>query len=327
MNRRDFCGTAAALSVYFSLPRVAHAQGQIDQLRIFVGFPAGGTNDAIARHLAEGMRPRYARATIVENKPGLASRFALNAMKRYPSDGSSMVVMPETVVTLIPHVDPSPSTPTLADVVPVTPCAVLRQGFAVGPVVPASVKTMRDFLAWAKANPTLANYGTPGPNSPQRFLMQELLREAGITLNHIPYKGSMPGIVDLLGGQIATFVSPIGDSMSHIKEGRLRLLGVASRNRSKLLPGVPTLAEQGFTDKDADDFSAVVMAKGTPPEIVEAAAKTINQVLAQPTVVQALASLGLEPHTSTPVEYAQLLRENHKLWGERVKASGFKPEA
>lgn len=327
MNRRDFCGTAAALSVYFSLPRVAHAQGQIEQLRIFVGFPAGGTNDAIARHLAEGMRPSYARATIVENKPGLASRFALNAMKRYPSDGSSMVVMPETVVTLIPHVDPSPSTPTLADVVPVTPCAVLRQGFAVGPVVPASVKTMRDFLAWAKANPTLANYGTPGPNSPQRFLMQELLREAGITLNHIPYKGSMPGIVDLLGGQIATFVSPIGDSMSHIKEGRLRLLGVASRNRSKLLPGVSTLAEQGFTDKIADDFSAVVMAKGTPPEIVEAAAKAITQVLTQQTVVQALASLGLEPHTSTPVEYAQLLRENHKLWGERVKASGFKPEA
>lgn len=327
MNRRDFCGTTAALSVYFSLPRVAHAQGQIEQLRIFVGFPAGGTNDAIARHLAEGMRPSYARATIVENKPGLASRFALNAMKRYPSDGSSMVVMPETVVTLIPHVDPSPSTPTLADVVPVTPCAVLRQGFAVGPVVPASVKTMRDFLAWAKANPTLANYGTPGPNSPQRFLMQELLREAGITLNHIPYKGSMPGIVDLLGGQIATFVSPIGDSMSHIKEGRLRLLGVASRNRSKLLPGVSTLAEQGFTDKIADDFSAVVMAKGTPPEIVEAAAKAITQVLTQQTVVQALASLGLEPHTSTPVEYAQLLRENHKLWGERVKASGFKPEA
>jgi tripartite-type tricarboxylate transporter receptor subunit TctC len=327
MNRRDFCGTAAALSVYFSLPRVAHAQGQIDQLRIFVGFPAGGANDAIARHIAEGVRPSYARAAIVENRPGLASRFALDAMKRYPSDGSSMVVMPETIVTLIPHVDPSPSTPTLADLVPVTPCAVLRQGFAVGPMVPASVKTMRDFLAWAKANPTLANYGTPGPNSPQRFLMQELLREAGITLNHIPYKGSMPGIVDLLGGQIATFVSPIGDSMPHIKEGRLRLLGVASGNRSKLLPGVPTLAEQGFTDKIGDEFSVVVMAKGTPPEIVEAAAKAITQVLTKPTVVQSLAGLGMEPHTSSPVGYAQLLRENHKLWGERVKASGFKPEA
>ena len=179
MNRRDFCGTAAALSVYFSLPRVAHAQGQIEQLRIFVGFPAGGANDAIARHIAEGVRPSYARAAIVDNRPGLASRFALAAMKRYPSDGSSMVVMPETIVTLIPHVDPSPSTPTLADLVPVTPCAILRQGFAVGPMVPASVKTMRDFLAWAKANPTLANYGTPGPNSPQRFLMEELLREAG----------------------------------------------------------------------------------------------------------------------------------------------------
>lgn len=327
MNRREFCGTAAALGVCFSLPHVAHAQGQIDQLRIFVGFPPGGATDTIARQIADGLRSSYAHATIVENKPGLASRFALAAMKRFPSDGSSMVVMPETVVTLIPHVDPSPSTPTLADVVPVTPCAVVRQGFAVGPMVPASVKTVRDFLAWAKANPKLANYGTPGPNSPQRFLMQDLLRDTGVTLNHVPYKGSMPGIVELLGGQLAAFVSPIGDSMPHIKEGRLRLLGVASRNRSKLLPGVPTLSEQGFMDKVADEFLAVVMAKGTPPETVEAAAKAISQVFTQPTVVQALAGLGMEPHTSSSVEYAQLLRENYKLWGDRVKASGFKPEA
>lgn len=329
MNRRDFCGTTAGLSVYLSLPSVVSAQGleQINQLRIFVGFPAGGTNDAIARHIAEGVRPSYARTTLVENRPGAASRFALIAMQRNPADGSSMVVLPETVVTLMRHVDPNPGTYTPEDLTPVSPCALLRQGFAVGPMVPASVKTMPDFLEWAKANSKLANYGTPGPNSPQRFLMQELLRETGVVLNHVPYKGSMPGVVDLLGGQIATFVSPIGDSMAHIKEGRLRLLAVASRKRSTLLPEVPTLAEQGYPNMIGDEFSSVVMAKGTPHEIVENAAKAIAQVFAQPKVVQALASMGMEPYTSTPVEYARLLRDNYKQWKARVEVSGFKPEA
>lgn len=328
MNRRDFGGTAAALSVYFSLPRVVHAQGmgQIDQLRIFVGFPAGGANDIVARHLAEGLRSSYARTTLVENRPGSANRLALAAMHRNPSDGSSMLVLPDTLLTLIPHVDPLPGTYTPEDLVPVSPCAMVRQGFAVGPMVPTTVKTVADFWEWAKANPKLASYGTPGPNSPQRFLMQELLRKAGVTLNHVPYRGSMPGIIDLVGGQIAAFISPIGDSMTHIKEGRLRLLAVASHQRSPFLPEVPTLAEQGYPRIIGDELSAVVMAKGTPPEIVEAAAKAIAQAIKRPKVLQALASLGMEPYISTPAEYAQSLREDFKNWEERVKASGFKPE-
>ena len=328
MNRRYFGGTAAALIVYFSLPRAVHAQGkgQIDQLRIFVGFPAGGANDIVARHLAEGLRSSYARTTLVENRPGSANRLALAAMHRNPSDGSSMLVLPDTLLTLIPHVDPLPGTYTPEDLVPVSPCAKVRQGFAVGPMVPDTVKTVADFWECAKANPKLASYGTPGPNSPQRFLMQELLRKAGVALNHVPYRGSMPGIIDLVGGQIAAFISPIGDSMTHIKEGRLRLLAVASHQRSPFLPEVPTLAEQGYPRIIGDELSAVVMAKGTPPEIVEAAAKAVAQAIKRPKVLQALASLGMEPYTSTPVEYAQSLREDYNNWKERVKASGFKPE-
>lgn len=326
INRREFGGTAAALGMYFSLPRILHAQGNIDQLRILVGFPAGGANDLIARHLAEGLRPSYARTTLVENRPGSANRLALAAMQRSPADGSSMVVIPETVITLIPHVDPHPGTYTPDDLAPVSPCAMVRQGFAVGPMVPATIKTVPEFLEWAKANEKLASYGTPGPNSPQRFLVQELLGKAGVTLNHVPYRGSMPGIIDLVGGQIASFVSPIGDSMPHIKEGRLRLLAVASRQRSTLLPDVPTLAEQGYAGIIGDEFSAVVMAKGTPSEIVKAAAVAVAQAIKQPKVVQALASLGMEPYTSTPAEYARLLRESYKEWRVRVEASGFKPE-
>ena len=137
----------------------------------------------------------------------------------------------------------------------------------------------------------------------------------------------MPGIIDLVGGQIALFVSPIGDSITHIKEGRLRLLAVASNQRSPLLPEVPTLAEQGYAGITGDEYSAVVMAKGTSPKIVEAVAKAVAQTMKQPKVVQALASLGMEPYTMPPAEYARLLRENYKQWKVRVEASGFKPES
>jgi tripartite-type tricarboxylate transporter receptor subunit TctC len=326
MNRREFGGAAAALGLTMGWPVAAHAQTALANLRIVVGYPAGGTNDAVARQLAEGMRPGYARATLVDNRPGAAGRIALAELARNPSDGGTMVVMPESVITLVPHVDPKPGTFTPTDLAPVSPCAVLRMGFAVGPLVPASVTTLPQFLAWAKANPTQANYGTPGPNSPQRFLIQELARETGVKLNHIPYKGSMPGVADLLGGQVAAFFSPIGDALPHTQGGRLRILGLASAQRSTLAPTIPTFAEQGFADTGIDELSGAVMAKGTPPAVLEAAAKSIAQVFALPQAVQALARLGMEPTTATSADYARLLQANHKRWGERVAASGFKPE-
>jgi tripartite-type tricarboxylate transporter receptor subunit TctC len=326
MNRRKFGGAAAAIGLTMIQPSAVRAQSALANLRIVVGYPAGGTNDAIARQLGEGLRPGYARATLVDNRPGAAGRLALAELNRSLPDGSTMVVLPESGLTLVPHVDPKPGTFAPSDLAPVSPCAVLRMGFAVGPLVPATVTTLPQFLAWAKANPTLANYGTPGPNTPQRFLTQELSQETGVPLNHIPYKGSMPGVADLIGGQVAAFFSPIGDALAHTKDGRLRLLALASAKRSALAPEIPTFAEQGFADKIGDELSGAVMAKGTPAAVLESAAKAIAQIVAQPHTVQALARLGMEPFTATPVEFARMLRDNHKRWGERIAASGFKAE-
>jgi tripartite-type tricarboxylate transporter receptor subunit TctC len=237
-----------------------------------------------------------------------------------------MVIQPEAVLTLVPLVDPKNATFRLADVAPVSSCAVVRHALAIGPMVPANVKSVKDFLAWANANPSLANYGTPGAITPQRFLIEELSRETGVRLNHIPYKGSTPGVQDMLGGQVAAMCSPIGDSLPHLSVGRLRVLALASEKRSTLAPDVPTFAEHGFPKLVADETSGAVMPKGTSPEVLQRAAKAMAAVVAMPETAQILGRLGLEPVSATPEEYTRQLNASFGRWEERVKASGFKPE-
>ncbi|MCC2674312.1 MAG: Uncharacterized protein K0R58_1259 [Ramlibacter sp.] len=326
MNRRDFSAALASIASLAAWPGSASAQELIQTLRIYVGYPPGGTTDAAARRMADGLRGIYAQNALVDNRPGAAGRIALGELRKASADGSVMVIQPEAVLTLVPIVDPKNATFRVADVAPVSSCAVLRHALAVGPMVPASVKTVKDFLAWAKANPSLANYGTPGSNTPQRFLIAELSRDTGVTLNHIPYKGSAPGVTDMIGGQVAAMCSPIGDSLPHVAGGRLRVLAIASNRRSTLAPDVPTFAEQGFPKLVADETSGAVMPKGTPPEVLQRAAKAIAAVVAQPETAQVLSRLGLEPISATPEQYTRTLNENFARWEDRVKASGFKPE-
>jgi len=326
INRRDFTAALASFAALAGWSGTASAQELIPMLRILVGYPPGGTTDAAARRYADGLRGSYAQTTLVDNRPGAGGRIALAEMRRAPPDGSVVVIQPEAVLTLVPLVDPKNATFRLADVTPISPCAVVRHALAVGPMVPTSVKSVKDFLEWAKANPNIANYGSPGANTPQRFLIEELVRETGVGLNHIPYKGSAPGVTDLLGGQVAAMCSPIGDSLPYLKDGRLRVLALASERRSTLAPEVPTFAEQGFPTLVADETSGAVMHKDTPPAVAQRLAKAMAVIAAQPETAQILGRLGLEPTSATPEQYSRQLNANFARWEERVKASGFKPE-
>ncbi|KQP49178.1 hypothetical protein ASF44_00710 [Pseudorhodoferax sp. Leaf274] len=326
MNRRAFHHTLASAAALLAWHGTSSAATTVQTLKILVGYPAGGTTDAAARRLAEGMRGPYAQTTLVDNRPGAGGRIALNELRRGPADGSSMVVQPEAVLTVVPHVEPRNANVRLEDLSPVSSCAVLRMGFAVGPMVPADVRNIADFLQWAKKHQDQASYATPGSATPQRFLVSQLSRQTGVALNHIPYKGSAPAVIDLIGGQVAAMCSPIGDALPHLKEGRLRLLALASAQRSALAPDVPTFQEQGFPDLIADETSGVVMAKGTPEDTLARAAAAIAEVVASPDVVQAFARLGLEPACAKPPEYTRMLARNYEVWGQRIAASGFKPE-
>jgi tripartite-type tricarboxylate transporter receptor subunit TctC len=326
IQRRDFIAhSASAAAILLSAaPFVAQAQ-MLDTARVLVGFPAGGTVDALARRLAEKLRGPFAKNTVVENKPGAGGRLAAEELKRSAADGTSLLVTPAAMITLYPHLY-SKLAYSPDDVVAVAGAATVAFAFGVGPAVPDSVKNIKDFLAWVKANPGKGNYGSPGAGSPPHMLAALLGKESGVELSHIPYRGSAPGIQDLLGGQVTAFSSPIGDYLPHVKTGKLRVLATSGAKRSRFLPDVPTYTEQGFKALEQVEWYGVFMPAKTPAELVNRAANSIRELLAAAETADALAQFGLEVNYQSPADLARAVRAENTAWGPIVKTVGFTPE-
>ncbi len=193
--------------------------------------------------------------------------------------------------------------------------------------MPEPVKNLKDYLAWAKANPSLANYGSPATGSPNHFLGALLAKESGIDLRHVPYRGSAPGIQDLLGGQVGAFSGPVGDFMPHMKSGKLRMLATSGPARSKFAPDVATYAEQGFNDLVITEWYGFFLPAKASPDVVQRAAAAIKAAVAAPDVIEGFAQLGLEAGASTPAELASTIKRENAAWGPIVKRVGFTPEA
>lgn len=322
IDRRQFIATGTA-ALAFS-PWAALAQS-VDTTRLLVGFPAGGTVDALARRLADKLRGAYAKTALVENKPGAGGRIAAEELKRSAPDGATLLVTPAAMITLYPHLYTKLAY-TADDAVPVAGAASVAFALGVGPAVPDSVKNVKDFLAWAKANPGKANYGSPGAGSPPHMVAALLGKESGVELSHVPYRGSAPGIQDLLGGQVTAFSSPIGDYLPHVKTGKLRVLATSGPKRSRFLPDVPTYTEQGFKALEQVEWYGVFAPPRTPAALVDKASATIREMLASPEVADALATFGLEVAYQSPAELGKSVKGENAAWGPIVKRVGFTPE-
>ena len=234
-----------------------------------------------------------------------------------------MFVAPDVVLTKSPYTDPKTTNYKFDDLVGVSGVGRLHHGFAVGPMVPESVRTMMQFIAWAKANPAQASFGTPGFGSVQDFLMQIAMKEHGFEVRHIPYKGSAPAVQDLLGGQVAAVFSPVGDSLPYLKNGRLRLLGTSGSARSRFTPDVPTFEEQGLHGMLQTDWFGVWMKQGTPPAVINSAHAAIRNTLSQPAAIEGLERLGIEVVEAPPDAFNKACA-NSKMGRTRGK-TGYKP--
>ena len=321
LNRRHLIATALA-----PLPLLSRAQGTgLDTLRILTGFPAGGTVDVVARRVADKLRGGYARVALVENRPGAGGRLAVDELKRSTNDGSTMLITPAAMITLYPHLYPK-LTYGIADVTPVCSATSVVFGLGVGPGVPASVKTLKEFLAWAGAHADKASYGSPGAGSPPHYVGALLEKESGVTLTHVPYRGTVPGIQDLLGGQIAAFSGPIGDYLPHVKTGKLRVLATSGPQRSRFLPETPTFTEAGFKALEQVEWYGFFLPGKAAPEVVQRAASAIRAALSGPEIPEALAQFGLELALGSPAELAKAVRDETAAWAPVVKRVGFMPD-
>jgi tripartite-type tricarboxylate transporter receptor subunit TctC len=325
LNRRQFVTTlSVALAAFAPL---AMAQPTIDKaVKIVVGFPPGGSTDVVARLLAEQLRGTYAATVIVDNKAGAGGRLGAQAVKAGDADGSQILVTPASILTIYPHVYKKLGYDSSADFTAVSSVAAVTFALSVSSAVPATVKTVADYVAWAKANPKDANFGSPAAGATPHFVGTMLGRAGGVQLNHIPFKGGAPLVSDLLGGQIQSGVNVLPEVLPHANSGKLRILAVSGAKRSRYLPNVPTFAESGFKDVAADEYFAVFVPSKTPPDVVAKLNTAIRTALKAKPMIDGLEKLSFELGGESTAEFTRIVQSEIGRWGPIVKASGFSSE-
>jgi tripartite-type tricarboxylate transporter receptor subunit TctC len=332
MQRREFTQasiSAAILGALGTQSAFAQASLPLEQVKIFFGFPAGSSGDIVARRVGDKLAgSSYTKnGAVVENKPGAGGRIALDVLKPMPADGSHLTLTPYSMLSLYPHVYSKLGYDAFKDFVPVSMAAIMHHGLAVGPMVPASVTDVKGFLAWCKANPKDANYGSPGAGSTPHFIGALLGLNNNIDLKHVPYRGSVPGVTDVVGGQIAGMVTPHGDFIANHKAGKLRILATSGNKRSPFVPEVATFAEQGFPELTVDEWFSFYAPAGTPAHVVAAANAAINNALKDKGVIDSLALVGLIAQGSTAAELAASQKQQYDRWGPLIKRIGFTAES
>lgn len=325
-TRRQLIQTTGASALLAGLGQRAFAQATIETATIVTGFAAGGTSDNICRRLAQKLSPDYARAAVVENRTGAGGQIAVNYVKSKPADGTTILQTPTSILTIYPHIYKKLAYEPLVDLAPVTIGCIFDFGFAVGPSVPAGIKSVPEFLAWAKANPAGANFGSPAAGSTPHFIGALLGKQAGVELKHAAYRGTQPAMLDLLGGNISAVSGPIGDITQHLASGKVRILGVSGAKRNRFAPDVPTFGEQGIKDMAHSEWFAFFLPAKAAPELVTRVNTAMKNALAQKDVIDGLGTFGLEAMSSTPAELTELIRKDTAKWAPIVKEVGFTAE-
>lgn len=326
ISRRHIIQSAGASALLAGAGQAAWAQ-TLETAKIVTGFAAGGTSDTLCRRVAMKLSPDYAKNAVVENKTGAGGQIAVQFVKGAPADGMTILQTPTSILTIYPHIYKKLPYDPVADLTPVSLACIFDFGFAVGPAVPLSVKTVPEFLAWAKANPAGANFGSPAAGSTPHFIGALLGKSADVDLKHAAYRGTQPAMLDLLGGNISAVSGPIGDITQHLPTGKVRILGVSSAKRSRFAPDVPTYQEQGIKDMTHSEWFAFFLPAKASPEVVGRLNAAMKFALAQKDVIDGLAGFGLEAMSSTPAELADLLKKDTAKWAPIVKAVGFSADA
>ena len=322
LNRREALSTAIGLIAAGSIARPAHSQTVDKVVHIIVGFPAGGGTDIVARVLAEALTGAYAKSIIVENKPGASARLAVEYVKNAPTDGSVMLFTPDFPMTLYPFSFKSLNYDPVNDFIAVGPAAKGMLAYSIGPAVPDTVKTLADFVAWCKANPTKANYATTSAGATPHFTGVMLAREAKITMTPVHYRGGAPAIEDLLGGHVPASVNPVSEVIAYAKSGSIRILAVTGAERTPFLPDVPTMKEQGY-NVVVESLTGVWLPARTPDATVEALSAAMHKATQSQAMIDSLAKFGTEPYFLKPAEFTAWIKGEVDRWGPVVKESGF----
>jgi tripartite-type tricarboxylate transporter receptor subunit TctC len=322
-KRRRFLHLAAGAAALPTVSHIAKAQTYPTKpVRIIVGFAPAGVADILARLMGQWLSERLGQPFVIENRPGAGGNIGTEAVVRAPPDGYMLLLVgawDAINATLYDKLNFN----FIRDIAPVAGIIRVPQVMEVNPSVPA--KTVPEFIAYAKSNPTKLNMASAGNGTPSHVSGELFKMMTGVTMQHVPYRSGGAALTDLLGGQVQAMFDNTASSIEHIRAGRVRALAVTTATRAEVLPDLPTVGDfvSGY---EASGFGGVGAPKNTPPEIIEKLNKEINGALADPKAKARLADLGGMMFSGSPVDFGKLIADETAKWAKVVKLSGARPD-
>jgi len=292
-------------------------------VRLVIPFPPGGGTDVIGRVLAQKLSESWAQAVMVENRPGASGTIGSDLVAKSNPDGYTLLMQSTQQavnLSLYAHLPYD----TIKDFTPIAFVAVAPFLLSVNSAIPAN--NVAELIAYVRSQPNGIAYGSSGPGGGAHLAGEILKTQTGLQLTHIPYKGGAPAMTDLLGGQIPMLFDPIPSTLKHVSTGRLRVLAISSKQRSPLLPDVPTVSESGVPGFDVVSWFALYGPASMPGDLVIKINRDVNNVLALPEVRKKFAEMGTDAIAMTPQEFAIYLNQEIEKFAKAVKDSGAKPE-
>ena len=317
-------GALAMLTLACTLVSGPSGHAQNGPIKILVGLPPGGAVDIGARLVGAKLQGSLGQTVVIENKPGASTRIALQAVKLSEPNGQTLLVAPDAVVTLFPHVFKQVGYDPFKDLTPISQILHWSYGFAVPEASPA--KTFAEFVALAKADPKLAFFASPSTGSQQHILGLQLGNLIGVKLDHVPFKGAADAISALLGNSVPSAILTLGELTNLHQGGKVRILATFTTARTADLPQVPTFTEIGYPQMQASGAVAVFGPPGMNPALTERISKAVQDAVADPSVKAKILSMGMEAKSSTSQELDTYNRAELAKWGDVVKTSGYVPE-
>jgi tripartite-type tricarboxylate transporter receptor subunit TctC len=321
IRRRGLLRVSAALAALAEPTRIAHAQAaSAKPIRLVVPFTPGGSTDILARAIA----PRLGPAVVVDNRPGAGGSIGADVVAKAEPDGSTLLMGHIGTLAVNPSLYPRLPYDPLKDLTPVAGVARVPNVLVVSAA--SGMRSLSDLFARAKAKPGQLTYSSGGNGSAAHIAFEALKLRTRIFASHIPYRGTAPSLNDVLAGQVDATFTGSPTVLPHIKSGRLRALAVSSATRLPGLPDVPTVAESGYKDFEADQWYGVVAPARTPADVIARLNASINAALASPDVAQQLATEGATPMAGTPQAFGTLIAREIPRWREVVRAGNVRPD-
>jgi tripartite-type tricarboxylate transporter receptor subunit TctC len=287
-------------------------------------FPAGGGTDILTRLLAAELQDKLKRPVVVENRPGAATQIAAGAVAKSPPDGYTLLLAPITTLAIGPSVFKALPYDTVKDFAPVGLVGSAQFALVANPTL--GVNTLPELIALIKSKNGQMSYGTSGASTPHHLFMEMFLKAIGASAQHVPYRGSVPALTDVMSGQVPFMMVDLAVALPQIESGKVKVFGVTSPARIRGAPSIPTIAEAGLPGYAATGWFSVVVAAGTPRPVIDKLNAVLMAYLKRDDVRDRLQALAIEPLTSTPDELEKFIVSEIAKWARVVKDAGIQPQ-